>query len=361
MMFVRSRSARNRPARGQRRDRIRPERRRRRSPLPCCAPASPSPATWCGSATSSTMPAASAQIAIYRAPDLGTTGSLPTAKVIAALQAHQVIGVDTRDIKAVSVTRLSRSHRGQRNPAPGRPRAGTPQRPRRCRQSQPDLRSRRAGYPARRLEHRPAAAGLDPIRAAQRPLRRQLRDRQRQQRGAGQAALYRHRDRNRGSRGADAQRRTQRGPEILRRDDRAPPESRSRQRSPPRRGQVVGMQMRRQLRAGQALRVADLAKPDLVQRDDNVTLIYESAGLYLTIRGKALDSGTEGDIVSVLNLQSKRTISGVVIGRGPGRDLRSQRRGFRAAADPLHGRVGRHRAPVSVAASNSSPVAPKAE
>ncbi|MEO6780040.1 MAG: flagellar basal body P-ring formation protein FlgA, partial [Bradyrhizobium sp.] len=51
----------------------------------------------------------SAQIAIYRAPDLGTTGSLPTAQVIAALQAHQVIGVDTRDIKAVTVTRLSRA------------------------------------------------------------------------------------------------------------------------------------------------------------------------------------------------------------------------------------------------------------
>src|SRR6476646_2226429 len=49
-----------------------------------------------------------AQIAIYRAPDLGTTGSLPTVQVLSALQAHQVIGVDTRDIKAVSITRLSR-------------------------------------------------------------------------------------------------------------------------------------------------------------------------------------------------------------------------------------------------------------
>ena len=30
-----------------------------------------------------------AQVAIYRAPDLGTTGSLPTAQVLSALQAHQ--------------------------------------------------------------------------------------------------------------------------------------------------------------------------------------------------------------------------------------------------------------------------------
>ena len=53
-----------------------------------------------------------------------------------------------------------------------------------------------------------------------------------------------------------------------------------------------------------------------MQRDQSVTLIYESVGLYLTIRGKALENGTEGDVVSVMNLQSKRTISGVVTGRG---------------------------------------------
>src|SRR6202050_3959968 len=50
-----------------------------------------------------------AQIAIYRAPDLGTTGSLPTAQVISALRAHQVIGVDTRDLREISVTRLART------------------------------------------------------------------------------------------------------------------------------------------------------------------------------------------------------------------------------------------------------------
>jgi len=50
-----------------------------------------------------------AQIAIYRAPDLGTTGSLPTEQVLSALRAHQVIGVDTRDIKEIAVTRLART------------------------------------------------------------------------------------------------------------------------------------------------------------------------------------------------------------------------------------------------------------
>jgi flagella basal body P-ring formation protein FlgA len=70
------------------------------------------------------------------------------------------------------------------------------------------------------------------------------------------------------------------------------------------------------MRAGQPLHGADLTRPDLVQRDEAVTLIYQAAGLYLTVRGKAIEAGTEGDVVSVLNLQSKRTVSGVVVGRG---------------------------------------------
>jgi flagella basal body P-ring formation protein FlgA len=82
------------------------------------------------------------------------------------------------------------------------------------------------------------------------------------------------------------------------------------------RDRAVGMQARRAMRAGSALRTADLVKPDLVQRDQSVTLIFQSAGIYLTVRGKALENGTEGDVVSVLNLQSKRTVSGTVVGRG---------------------------------------------
>ena len=121
---------------------------------------------------------------------------------------------------------------------------------------------------------------------------------------------------------------------------------------------AIGMQMRKQLRAGQALRVADLGKPDLVQRDDNVTLIYETAGLYLTIRGKAVESGTEGDTISVLNLQSKRTVSGVVIGRGQvAISIATPRL---AAAIDTSSTVGSNEAQVSVA-STSSPVVPKAE
>ena len=80
--------------------------------------------------------------------------------------------------------------------------------------------------------------------------------------------------------------------------------------------EAAGMAVRRNVRAGQPLRAADLAKPELVQKNDTVTLHYEVPGIVLTMRGKALDSGAEGDLISVLNVNSKRTIQGIVTGPG---------------------------------------------
>src|SRR5262249_25553236 len=82
------------------------------------------------------------------------------------------------------------------------------------------------------------------------------------------------------------------------------------------RDRAIGMQLRRAMRAGAPIRVADLAKPDLVQRDQTVTIIYQVPGLYLTTPGKAIENGTEGDVVSVRNVQPKRTLTGIVTGRG---------------------------------------------
>jgi len=81
-------------------------------------------------------------------------------------------------------------------------------------------------------------------------------------------------------------------------------------------GDAIGYAARQGLRQGQPLRRADLMKPTLVKRDDNVTLVYDLPGIALTTRGKALEGGSEGDLISVLNLQSKRTLQGIVVGLG---------------------------------------------
>lgn len=77
---------------------------------------------------------------------------------------------------------------------------------------------------------------------------------------------------------------------------------------------IVGFAGRSALRAGQIVRIRDLMKPEIVQRNEQITLVYEAPGMVLTIRGKALESGAEGDVISVLNMQSKRTVQGVVSG-----------------------------------------------
>jgi flagella basal body P-ring formation protein FlgA len=80
--------------------------------------------------------------------------------------------------------------------------------------------------------------------------------------------------------------------------------------------QAVGLAARSNLQPGHPIRSAELMKPDLVQRNDVVTIIYEVPGVVLTIRGKAAEGGAEGDVINVLNEQSKRTLQGVIVGPG---------------------------------------------
>lgn len=79
---------------------------------------------------------------------------------------------------------------------------------------------------------------------------------------------------------------------------------------------AIGLAARRPLRPGTALQSGDLAKANLIQRNEAVLLVYEAPGIVVTLRGKALESGAEGEVVSVMNLQSKRTLQAVVIGPG---------------------------------------------
>jgi flagellar basal body P-ring formation protein FlgA len=50
-----------------------------------------------------------ADVPIFRAPDLGTRGAVPTERVVEAIRPHQLIGIDTRGISEVVVTRASRT------------------------------------------------------------------------------------------------------------------------------------------------------------------------------------------------------------------------------------------------------------
>jgi flagella basal body P-ring formation protein FlgA len=77
---------------------------------------------------------------------------------------------------------------------------------------------------------------------------------------------------------------------------------------------VVGLSAKHELHPGQPLHSADVAKPDIVQRNDNVTIVYQAPGVMLTLRGLAQDAGALGDTIGVLNAESKRVVQAVISG-----------------------------------------------
>ncbi len=77
---------------------------------------------------------------------------------------------------------------------------------------------------------------------------------------------------------------------------------------------AIGLAVRQAMRAGQVLQRSQLTKPELVRRDDNVTLVYEVPGIVLTTRGKALEAGALGDTINVTNSETKRVVQGIVSG-----------------------------------------------
>jgi flagella basal body P-ring formation protein FlgA len=80
------------------------------------------------------------------------------------------------------------------------------------------------------------------------------------------------------------------------------------------RNAVIGMAARHAIRPGQPLTVADLMKPEVVQRNSSVTIIYRVPGVILTLRGQAQEPGALGDTIGVLNVESKRVLQAVVTG-----------------------------------------------
>jgi len=81
-------------------------------------------------------------------------------------------------------------------------------------------------------------------------------------------------------------------------------------------GDLVGMQTRRALRAGETVRLDDVRRPVLVVKGSTVTMTFEAPGLVLTASGRAMSEGGMGETVTVQNPASYRQVSAVVVGPG---------------------------------------------
>ena len=79
---------------------------------------------------------------------------------------------------------------------------------------------------------------------------------------------------------------------------------------------LVGMQTRRVLHAGESVRLEDVRRPTLVVKGSTVTMIFEAPGITLTAAGRAMSEGGLGETVTLQNPVSFRQISAIVTGPG---------------------------------------------
>lgn len=80
--------------------------------------------------------------------------------------------------------------------------------------------------------------------------------------------------------------------------------------------EAAGQALRRQIAPGQPLPLADLTAPAIVQKGASVLMTLETGGISLAAQGQALESGSVGERIRVLNTSSRAVVLADVLGPG---------------------------------------------
>ena len=81
-------------------------------------------------------------------------------------------------------------------------------------------------------------------------------------------------------------------------------------------GDLVGKSPKRGLRAGRPVRASEVRRPLLVSKSSLVTIVLQAPSMLLTSQGSALEQGSDGDTIRVVNTQSNKVIEAQIIGHG---------------------------------------------
>ncbi len=79
---------------------------------------------------------------------------------------------------------------------------------------------------------------------------------------------------------------------------------------------IVGKSARRPIGAGLVLKATELRTPEVVAKNSLVTIRLETERMVLTAQGRAMQAGTMGEAIQVINTKSNSIISAEVVGRG---------------------------------------------
>ncbi len=75
---------------------------------------------------------------------------------------------------------------------------------------------------------------------------------------------------------------------------------------------IIGMEARVALFAGRPIRPGDIGRPAVVERNQVVPLQYERNGLVISTDGRALGRASPGDVIRVMNIGSRATVTATI-------------------------------------------------
>jgi flagella basal body P-ring formation protein FlgA len=79
---------------------------------------------------------------------------------------------------------------------------------------------------------------------------------------------------------------------------------------------AIGQEARVTLYAGRPIRAEDIGPPAIIERNQIVPLAYGSGGLSILTEGRAMARGGAGDLIRVMNLASRTTVTGQILPNG---------------------------------------------
>ena len=80
--------------------------------------------------------------------------------------------------------------------------------------------------------------------------------------------------------------------------------------------EIVGMTPKRSIRPGAPILLSSIQVPIMVAKGSLVTMFLQAPQMVLTARGKALENGSDGDVIPIRNMNSKKIVEAEIIGHG---------------------------------------------
>lgn len=77
-------------------------------------------------------------------------------------------------------------------------------------------------------------------------------------------------------------------------------------------GSAIGRETRVVLYAGRSIRPEDLGPVTIIDRNQVISLVFQSNGLTIQAEGRALGRGGVGDTLRVMNMSSRTTVTGQI-------------------------------------------------